>query len=149
MSANLESAKEFFVACETGKGWGECKAYCHSDATFSAQANALGEISSLEGYCDWMHGISTTMPDASYDLKFFGADESGDSFAAIAVFKGTHTGEGGPVPPTGKSVASDYAYHIVFDGDRIKHMTKGLERRHRHAASWVGVARDKPLRSRA
>jgi len=124
MSANLESAKKFFDACETGQGWGVCKAYCHADATFSAQANALAEVSTLQGYCDWMQAISSTMPDASYELKFFGADESGDSIAAVAVFKGTHTGEGGPVPPTGKSAASDYAYHMVYDGDRIKHMTK-------------------------
>ena len=124
MSGNFGSAREFFEACETGKGWGECKTYCHADATFSAQAHALDEISTLEGYCNWMQAISSTMPDASYDLQFFGEDESNDSFAAVAVFKGTHTGEGGPVPPTGKAVASDYAYHIVFDGDRIRHMTK-------------------------
>lgn len=124
MSEKLESAREFFDACETGKGWDVCKGYCHADATFSAQASALDGISSLEGYCDWMKGLSTTMPDAGYELSFFGADESGDSVAAVAVFKGTHTGEGGPVPPTGKSVASDYAYHMVFDGDRIVHMTK-------------------------
>ena len=113
-----------FDACETGQGWDVCKEYCHADATFSAQANALAEVSTLEGYCDWMQAISSTMPNASYELKFFGADESGGSIAAVAVFKGTHTGEGGPVPPTGKSAASDYAYHMVYDGDRIKHMTK-------------------------
>ncbi len=124
MSADLETARQFFDACETGKGWEVCKAHCHADATFSSQAHALEEISSLEGYCDWMQGLFGAMPNASYDLKFFGANELGDSIAAVAVFNGTHTGEGGPVPPTGKSVASDYAYHIVFDGDRIRHMTK-------------------------
>ena len=31
---------------------------------------------------------------------------------------------GGPVPPTNKKLAVDYVYHMVFDGDRIKHMTK-------------------------
>lgn len=124
MGSNLETAKEFFDACETGKGWEICKAYCHADAEFAAQAHALEDVSTLAAYCDWMLGISSTMPDANYELKFFGADASGDSIAAIAVFKGTHTGEGGPVPPTGKSVSSDYAYLIVFDGDRIRHMTK-------------------------
>ena len=124
MSAKLESAKKFFDACETGQGWDVCKEYCHADATFAAQANALAEVSTLAGYCDWMQAIASTMPDASYELKFFGADESGDTIAAVAVFKGTHTGEGGPVPPTGKSAASDYAYLMVYDGNRIKHMTK-------------------------
>jgi hypothetical protein len=26
-------AKKFFEACETGKGWAGCKAYCKTDAT--------------------------------------------------------------------------------------------------------------------
>ena len=124
MSANLGIAKEFFEACETGKGWDVCQAYCHADATFSAQAHALEEVSTLQDYCDWMHGICAIMPDASYDPKFFGADENGNSVAAVAVVTGTHTGEGGPVPPTGKSICSDYAYCMTFDGDRISHMTK-------------------------
>ena len=44
--------------------------------------------------------------------------------AAYGVFRGTHTGEGGPVPPTGKKVEADYVYVMDFDGDRIRHMTK-------------------------
>jgi predicted ester cyclase len=44
--------------------------------------------------------------------------------SAYAVFHGTHTGEGGPVPPTGKRVATDYVYVMQFDGDKIRHMTK-------------------------
>ena len=31
---------------------------------------------------------------------------------------------GGPVPPTGKSVAADYVYAMEFDGDLIRHLTK-------------------------
>ena len=38
MSGMLESAKLFFDACETGKGWEVCKDYCHTNASFSAQA---------------------------------------------------------------------------------------------------------------
>ncbi|MFT7564080.1 MAG: hypothetical protein ACI8ZT_001732, partial [Bacteroidia bacterium] len=52
MSAILGSARRFFDACETGKGWDTCKAFCNSDATFSAQAGALAEVSTLEGYCE-------------------------------------------------------------------------------------------------
>ena len=44
--------------------------------------------------------------------------------AAFGVFRGTHTGEGGPVPPTGKSAEADYVYVMDFGGDRIRHMTK-------------------------
>jgi hypothetical protein len=57
-------------------------------------------------------------------LKFFAADEADDSVLAFATFHGTQTGPGGPVPPTGKTVAGDYVYHMAFDGERIKHLTK-------------------------
>lgn len=40
------------------------------------------------------------------------------------MFRATHTGQGGPVPPTGKKIEADYVYVMQFDGDRIKHMTK-------------------------
>lgn len=124
MSRKLESAKQFFDACETGKGWKACQKFCHPDATFAAQSGALSEISSLEGYVEWMKGLFTPVPNGRYDLKFFAEDEARNSVAAFAVFHGSHTGPGGPVPPTGKKVAADYVYHMVFDGERIKHMTK-------------------------
>ena len=43
---------------------------------------------------------------------------------AAAIFKGTQSGEGGPVAPTGKAVATDYVYVMEFDGAKIRHMTK-------------------------
>jgi predicted ester cyclase len=124
MSTNLETAKQFFEACETGEGWQGCKAFCHSAATFSSQTTVLAEISTLDAYCDWMQGMFTPVPDAHYELKFIAADESNNSVATFAVFHGTQTGEGGPVPPTGNTIAADYVYHMIFEGDRIKHMTK-------------------------
>jgi len=124
MNSRLETARQFFEACETGQGWNECKGYCHADASFSAQTGALAEVSTLAGYCDWMQGMLTPIPDGRYELKFFADDESSQSVAAVAVFHGTHTGEGGPVPATGRKLAADYVYHMVFDGDRIQHMTK-------------------------
>src|SRR5688572_11069712 len=36
MTSSTGIAKMFFEACETGKGWEGCKAYCKTDATFSA-----------------------------------------------------------------------------------------------------------------
>ena len=124
MSENLELARQFFEACETGQGWDVCKAFCDPDATFSSQANALSEISTLEGYCEWTKNILTPIPDGHYELKFFAADEASGSVTAVAVFHGTQTGQGGPVPPTNKTVATDYVYHMIFDGNRINHMTK-------------------------
>lgn len=40
-----------------------------------------------------------------------------------AVFHGTHTAPG-PVPPTGKTVASDDAYVMQMEGGKVRHMTK-------------------------
>jgi predicted ester cyclase len=124
MSIILEQAKLFFEACETGKGWDGCKAYCHAEATFSAQAGALSAIDTLEGYAEWMKNLLTPIPDGRYELKFFAADKERNSVAAFAVFHGTQTGPGGPGEPTGKSVAADYVYAMQFDGDKICHMTK-------------------------
>lgn len=117
-------AERFFDACETGKGWERCKEYCHPGATFSAQADALTGVDTLEAYTDWMKGLFTPVPDGRYEVRFFAVDEDRHSVAGYAVFRGTHTGEGGPVPPTGNQVEADYVYVMTFDGDRIRHMTK-------------------------
>ena len=124
MSAILDSARMFFDACETGKGWEGCKEYCHSDATFSAQAAAIAEIETLEGYCEWMKGLLTPIPNGRYELKFFAADDERSCVAAFAIFHGTQTGPGGPGEPTGNTVAADYVYAMEFDGGQIRHMTK-------------------------
>lgn len=124
MSTNTEKARQFFDACETGKGWDACSEYCHPDATFSSQTGVLADISGLNDYCEWMKNLLTPIPDGHYELKFFGADESNDSVAAFAIFHGTQTGPGGPGEPTGNAIAADYVYHMNFEGDRIKHMVK-------------------------
>ena len=124
MSAILNPAKNFFEACETGKGWAGCKEWCHEAATFSCQSDALADVGSLEGYAEWMKGLLTPLPDGRYELKAFATDPERQSVSAFAVFHGTQTGPGGPVPPTGNKIAADYVYHMVFDGERIKHMTK-------------------------
>lgn len=31
----MDTAKQFFDACETGKGWDGCKDYCQADASFA------------------------------------------------------------------------------------------------------------------
>ncbi|MDP6475951.1 MAG: ester cyclase [Alphaproteobacteria bacterium] len=119
-----ETAWEFFEACESGKGGEVCKAWCHDGATFSCQAGALGEVTTVAGYADWMKGILGPLPDGRYELKAFSADEERNTVTAAAVFHGTHTGEGGPIPPTGKAAATDYVYVWDFEGGKIRHMTK-------------------------
>jgi predicted ester cyclase len=118
------TAKKFFEACETGKGWDGCKEYCTPNATFAAQAEPLADTRALQQYADWMKGLLTFIPDGRYELKSFAVDEERKNVCAYAVFHGTHTGQGGPCPPTGKSTASDYVYVMDFDGDKIRHLTK-------------------------
>ena len=124
MATITNVAREFFDACEAGKGWEVCKAYCKPNATFAAQAEPLADVKNLEQYADWMKGLMMIMPDGRYELRSFATDEGRKSVSAYAVFSGTHTGEGGPCPPTGKRVSSDYVYVMEFEGDRIRHMTK-------------------------
>ena len=124
MPKMVESARLFFDACETGKGWAGCQAFCTPDATFAAQAEPLADVRTLEGYTEWMKGLLGFMPDGRYAVKSFAADEERQNVCAYGVFTATHSGQGGPMPPTGKRTTTDYVYVMQFTGDRISHMTK-------------------------
>ena len=119
-----DSARDFFEACETGKGGAACAAWCHDDATFSCQADALAEVTTVAAYADWMQGLLTPIPDGRYELTGFATDDARDTVVASAIFHGSHTGEGGPMDPTGNTLAADYVYVMKFDGGKIRHMTK-------------------------
>jgi len=123
MAAIQDVARQFFEACEAGKGWAACQAFCMPDAGFSAQAEPLVDVKTLQGYADWMQDLIKMMPDGHYDLKCWATDPERHNVIAYATFIATHTGPGGP-PPTGKSTRSDYVYCMSFDGDKIRHMTK-------------------------
>ena len=56
----------------------------------------------MEHYVGWMQGLFQAMPDAGYDVKAFAVDGERNKVVAFGVFHGTHTGEGGPIAPTGK-----------------------------------------------
>jgi len=119
-----DTALAFFDACETGKGWDVCQQYCSANAGFAAQADSLAEVATLEEYSNWMAGNFGPMPDASYEMLSFGVDEDRGSVCAAATFKATHSGDGGPVAPTGKSTASHYCYVIEFRDGKVSHVTK-------------------------
>jgi predicted ester cyclase len=124
MTSITSLAEAFFDACETGKGWEGCRAYCTPDATFSAQAEPLLAVTKLAEYTEWMKGMTTVLPDARYELKSFATDPSRNNVSAYATFHATHTGPGGPVPPTGRSTSTDYVYVMQFADEKIVHMTK-------------------------
>lgn len=96
-----QTARDFIQACETSGGWDACRAFCHDPVSFACQADGLADILILEA-----------------------VDAERSAVVATAVLHGTQTGAGGPVEPTGRSVASYYAYMIRFEGDRIAHMPK-------------------------
>ena len=119
-----DTAQAFFDACDTGKGWAGCSAYCHPDATFAVQAEPLAEVTTVKDYADWMRALLVYVHDASYEMKALALDEERNRVCAYAVFSGTHSGEGGPMPPTGKSTRTGYVYVMDFEDGKIRHMTK-------------------------
>jgi hypothetical protein len=86
-----QTVRAFFEACETGKGWEVCRSWCHDDATFSCQADALAETTTLAGYAEWMKGILGPIPDGRYELRAFAEDAERGTVVAAAVFHGTQT----------------------------------------------------------
>lgn len=121
---SLATAEAFFIACETGQGWAGCALFCHADAGFAAQADAIAQITTLAEYAEWMKGLLVPVPDGAYRLTGLAHDAARDTVIASAVFTGTNSAEGGPSPPTGKTATSDYAYVIKLEGGRVRHMTK-------------------------
>lgn len=118
-----ETAAQFVDACDSGRGWDACRQHCHEGATFAVQADALADVDTLEAYTEWAKGLLGPMPDATYELKSLTVDEDSGTVCGVSVFKGTHTGAG-PMPATGKRVASDYVYVMQFEDGRIRHVTK-------------------------
>jgi predicted ester cyclase len=119
----LETAERFFEACESGGGWDRCQPYCHPEATFEAQSAALQGIDSVQAYTEWMKGLFGPVPDGHAEVRSFAVDESRGKVVVYGVFHGVNSGDG-PVPATGRSVASDYVYDLSFADGRIRHLTK-------------------------
>ncbi|GAA1213905.1 ester cyclase [Pseudonocardia alaniniphila] len=124
MTSIRVTAERFFDACDTGKGWKVCEQYCRPGATFSAQADYLSSMETLEAYVEFMKGLFAVLPDGNPEVRSLAVDETRSNVSVFGIFHGTHTGEGGPVPPTGKTTNAEYVYVMDFDGDKIRHMTK-------------------------
>ena len=71
---------------------------------------------------DYCTGV--LIPDGHYEMKGFAVDEQRNTVLAFAVFHGSQTGEGGPIPATGNTLAADYVYSINFEDRKISHLTK-------------------------
>jgi predicted ester cyclase len=71
-----------------------------------------------------MKNLMTVLPDGRYEVKSFAIDTDRNNVIAYGVFHATHTGPGGPVPPTGHRTSTDYVYVMQFERDKIAHVTK-------------------------
>ncbi len=125
MSA-FTNARAFFDACEAPAGWAGCSDYVEPGATFTAQSEPIADISTVEDYCEWMKGFGTvTAPGATYDLHTAAFDEETRTATFFATYHATHSGDGGPVPPTGQSTDSHYVYIVKMSAnDKVESMTK-------------------------
>ena len=124
MSA-FENATRFFHACERSEGWDGCQQYVEPGASFEAQAGPLVEIGTVQDYTDWMAGAASWMPDGRYDLHTSAWDEANRAATFVATYHGSHSGEGGPVPPTNREMSSDYVYVLYMNADdRVERMVK-------------------------
>jgi hypothetical protein len=116
--SGFENATKFFHACESLEGWGGCEQYVATDASFVAQCEPLVDITTVQGYADWMASLgSTTCTGCSYVLHASSYDEANRTAMFFATFTGTHVGDGGPVPPTHKTTNTDYVYVLTMDAD--------------------------------
>ncbi len=126
MNPSFETATAFFHACEGLKGWDGCREFVASGASFTAQSEPVADLTTVEEYCDWMAGLGNgPLPGCSYDLHSAAWDEGSRTALFFATFNGVHTGDGGPVPATGKATQSHYVYAITVDeAGKVSAMTK-------------------------
>jgi len=122
----LETAEKFFHTCESLKGWDACKDSVADNAKFIAQCEPLTEIKTVKDYVGWVTGLGTiTAPGCAYELHASAYDEANKTAIFYATFTGTHSGEGGPVPPTNKTTNTHYVYALKMnDKGKIESMIK-------------------------
>ncbi len=122
----FDNARKFFEVCDAAAGWEACKEYVADGATFAAQSEPLVDIHTVEGYCEWLAGFgNVTVPGATYDLHSSSYDEATRNAVFFATYHATHSGDGGPVPPTNKQTSTHYVYVITMnESDQVERMIK-------------------------
>ena len=123
---SLENATNFFKNCESGKGWEVCNEYVQGNGRFECQAGPFAEVNEIKAYVESMAGLTgTTMPGSSFEIHAAALDESTDTVLVFATFIGTHSGDGGPIPPTGKTTRSHYVFAMKMDDqDKVESIIK-------------------------
>jgi len=123
---SFDVATKFFHACESLEGWAGCQQYVAAGASFTAQSEPLVEVTTVEGYCEWMAGLGTgPLAGCSYDVHTSAWDEANQTAIFFATFNGKHVGEGGPVKATQQETHSHYVCVLKMDAEgKVAHMTK-------------------------
>ena len=125
MSA-FNNATKFFHACEGLEGPSGTAPYVAEGASFECQAQALSGIETVQDYAGWLAGLGTTaLAGARYKLHSSAWDAESNCALFFSTFIAAHTGDGGPVAPTGKETNSHYVYVIKMnDAGKVAHVTK-------------------------
>lgn len=126
MSTMQQAAERFMLGVKPGQGWEAWQPFCHPDATFrklGTSSVGMEVHDSLREFAESTKALVALFPDLREELRSLAIDEARQIAIAYLVIKGTHTGEGGPVPPTGKAFEVDAVYVMSFDGDRLRHLT--------------------------
>ena len=120
---NLATARSFFDACDYGKGWVDCKKYCHEGATFETEAETLAGVDRMDIYCDWMvDALAMFDENVEIEVKAEAHDQSRDIVLIYAEIRGNVI-----IGPQPMFTKTDYVYAIHFEGEKISHMTKVWE----------------------
>jgi len=89
------------------------------DACETIRFVACSPSARAEEYADWRASMRDraveAAPDCKWVLEHASWDKDKRTIACYGVASGTHTGPGGPVPATGRSVASEYVYILHVD----------------------------------
>lgn len=124
--SKMDVATTFFHACEGLKGSAGCAEFVADGATFEAQSEPIADITTALDYCDWMQAVGQgPLEGCGYEILSSAFDESTSTALFFGLFSATNNGEGGPVPPTGKSTSSHYIYAItVNDDNKVSRLVK-------------------------
>lgn len=121
----FENAQKFFHNCESLKGWDTCEDLVAENALFNGQCEPLVELKTVKEYVEWMIGFGNIAPGCSYEIHSSSFDEENSTALFFATFTATHTGEGGPVPPTNKTTNAHYVYALKMNElGKVENMTK-------------------------
>ena len=115
---NKEIVEKTFEIVENGDYEGMDK-YIAKDYIRHCQATPELVIESLDAFKEFIRNDRKSIPDQKLKMKMLIAE--GDLVAFWGTYTGTHTGQMGPFPPTGKSAELDFSgVHRLENGKVVE-----------------------------